>query len=44
VACQEVSQEVDSQEPEVLELEQEPKMPELKISTDVFLTHNRPHL
>jgi hypothetical protein len=42
VVCQEVSQEVDSQELEVLELE--PKMLELKILIDEFLTYNRPFL
>jgi hypothetical protein len=40
VVCQEVSQEVDSQELEVLE----PKMLELKILIDEFLTYNRPFL
>jgi hypothetical protein len=44
VVCQEVSQEVDSQELEVLELELEPKMLELKILIDEFLTYNRPFL
>jgi len=41
VVCQVDSQElVDSQEP----VELEPKMLELKISTDDYLIHNRPHI